>query len=95
MQSDSSETEPLQVPVEVKIDTGDQNFDMRQATFYLVAAVFTLYGGALLFAEFMCFTFQADKCLAESTGKIAEGFASLLASALAFAAGQSGTMRRH
>lgn len=90
--TDGEDSPPI-VPGHVpQSDPLPQPFNMQKATFYLVAAVCALYGVALLYAEIACLWWLVDKCINEATGKIAEGFASLLASAFAFAAGQRSGM---
>src|SRR5688572_2108857 len=84
---------PGHVPEEPDLPTPKAS-NMQKATFFLVGLVMALYGGALMLAEIACLMWLVDKCQDVATGKIAEGFASLLASALAFAAGQSGAVRR-
>jgi hypothetical protein len=68
-------------------------FDIIQACFWLVAFVFALYGVVMLVAIGVCSwhlpdTAQAgSKCIAE--GGVGQALGTLLASALAFAAGRA------
>jgi hypothetical protein len=68
------------------------DFDMRRATFWLVAAIFALIGVSFLLAEAACIFNALYKNVqpgCPAADRITEGFASLLAAALAYAAGQS------
>lgn len=67
-------------------DEPKQPFDMVAATFYLVAFIFGIYALAALAAGFSCIKWpEGAGC---GTGKLAEAFSTLLASALAYAAGR-------
>lgn len=72
----------------------ESRFDMRKATFYLVAFVFAINAIALFAAEIHCLWLLGKACWEGAGAKVAEGFVSLLASALAFAAGQQGIIRK-
>jgi len=63
-------------------------FDTARARFYLVAAVFGVYAFAALSGLYACIfaLVPIERC---GEGKLGEAFALLLASALAFAAGQA------
>lgn len=65
-------------------------FNQAKWVFFLVAAVFALYGLTTFLAATSCiFGFAAFTCPAD--GRLVDAFSSLLASALAFAAGRSTT----
>ena len=62
-------------------------FNHGRAVFYLVAATFGLYGATAFIAAMAC-TFGVAKIPCPTDGRFAEAFGTLLASALAFAAGK-------
>jgi hypothetical protein len=67
-------------------------FDVIRATFYLVAGVFAVYALMLMMALLMCMysgqhPLTAGSCFQE--GRLTEALGTLLASALAFAAGRN------
>jgi hypothetical protein len=61
-----------------------QPFDMVRASFYLVALVFALYGGMAFMSTAWCL--YHDTC--PKDGSLIDAMGSLLASSLAYAAGQ-------
>jgi hypothetical protein len=72
------------------------DFDMQRATFWLVAAIFALIGVSFLIAEAACIfnaLYRNIQPGCPAADRITEGFASLLAAALAYAAGQSSSRK--